>query len=47
MKGRKIAFGTSLGRDNYDDEELIDITKKVSDYDFLGLREASSVQMLI
>ncbi|MGI6530174.1 MAG: polysaccharide pyruvyl transferase family protein [Clostridia bacterium] len=44
--GRKIAYGTSMGRDNFNDEELRFVAQKVSDFEKIMLREKSTVSML-
>ena len=46
-KGTKMAFGTSMGRDNYSKPEIDNLINKVKDFKFIGLREKSSVQFLI
>lgn len=43
---RKIAYGTSMGRDNFSDEELNELAEKVKDFGKIMLREQSSVCML-
>jgi hypothetical protein len=45
-KSNKIAFGTSMGRDNYNIEEIKSLMLAVQDFDFIGLREKSSVNYL-
>ncbi len=44
--GTKIAYGTSMGRDNFTNEELETIGKQVQDFRCIMLREKSTVQML-
>lgn len=44
--GKKIAYGTSMGRNNFTDEELIKIADEVSDFKNIMLREQSTVPML-
>lgn len=43
---KKIAFGTSMGRNSYAKEELEDLSKKIRDFHSVGLREQSTVFML-
>ncbi len=43
---KKIAYGTSMGRDNYTEEELKIIAAKTGDYKNIMLREKSTVQLL-
>lgn len=43
---RKIAYGTSMGRDNYSDEELIKIAALVDGFQKIMLREQSTVPLL-
>ncbi|MCK9220809.1 MAG: polysaccharide pyruvyl transferase family protein [Bacteroidales bacterium] len=45
-KGKKIAYGTSMGRISYSKDELEELSKKISDYITIGLREQSTVSML-
>ena len=45
-KGKKIAYGTSMGRDNFTDEELKNIGDKVNDFSDIMLREKVTVPML-
>lgn len=44
--GRKIAFGTSIGRNNYTDDELETLSRDVSDFETIMLRERSTVGLL-
>lgn len=44
--GRKIAYGTSMGRDNFTEEELKTLAGKVTDFESIMLREKSTVDML-
>lgn len=44
--GRKIAYGTSMGCDNFNDSELINIASKVQDFNSIMLREKVTVPML-
>lgn len=43
---RKIAYGTSMGRDNYSDEELKTIAALVDGFQKIMLREQSTVSLL-
>jgi hypothetical protein len=45
-EGEKVAFGTSMGRDNYTDDEINALLPSIHDYKFVGLREKSSVDFL-
>lgn len=45
-KGVKIAFGTSMGRDQYSSDEISELISSVHDFKFIGLRERSSVELL-
>jgi polysaccharide pyruvyl transferase WcaK-like protein len=45
-EGTKLAFGTSMGRDNYTSDEIYKLVSMVQDFRFIGLREKSSVQFL-
>lgn len=45
-KGKKIAYGTSMGRNNFTDDELRKIVNEVSDFKNIMLREQSTVPML-
>lgn len=42
----KAAIGTSMGRDSFAKEELIDLSKKIKDFRMIGLRELSTVCLL-
>ena len=42
---KKIAYGTSMGRDNYSDEELIKLATSVKEFQFIMLREQSTVDL--
>lgn len=42
----KMAFGTSMGRDSFTKEELLDLSKKIDDFCMIGLRELSTVHLL-
>ena len=44
--GKKIAYGTSMGRDNFTNQELEAIGKQVQDFKCIMLREKSTVPML-
>lgn len=46
QKGRKLAYGTSMGRDNFTEDELKAIAPKVSDFERIMLRENCTVDML-
>ena len=43
---KKIAYGTSMGRDNYSDEELIKLSMSVGRFQSIMLREQSTVDLL-
>ena len=43
---KKIAFGTSMGRNTFSYEELNNIQHRIKDFSFIGLREQSTVTML-
>ena len=43
---KKIAYGTSMGRNTFDKIELEELAKKISDFYSIGLREQSTVLML-
>lgn len=43
---KKIAYGTSMGRNSFSEEELKSIAEKIKDFDSIGLREQSTVTML-
>lgn len=45
-KGIKLAYGTSMGRDNFNDEELKELASKTDDFKKIMLREKSTVDML-
>lgn len=45
-RGRKLAYGTSMGRDNFTEEELEDLAAKTGDFQCIMLREKSTVGML-
>ena len=44
--GKKIAYGTSMGRKTFKREELEDLSRKIADFHSIGLREQSTVTML-
>ena len=44
--GKKIAYGTSMGRDNFTEQELKSIGDKVNDFSDIMLREKVTVPML-
>ena len=44
--GRKIAYGTSMGRDNFTADELAALAAKVADFEHIMLREKCTVDML-
>lgn len=46
QSGRKIAFGTSIGRNNYTNDELETLSEAVSDFEAIMLRESSTVDLL-
>ena len=43
---KKLAYGTSMGRNSFSKEELEDLSKKINDFYSIGLREQSTVTML-
>lgn len=43
---RKIAYGTSMGRDNFSEAELIKLANETKDFERIMLREQSTVSML-
>lgn len=45
-QGIKIAYGTSIGRNNLTDNEVKLLAQKTNDYKSIGLREQSTVPML-
>ena len=45
-QGKKIAYGTSMGRDNFADQELATLAGKVQDFEAIMLRERSGVTQL-
>lgn len=45
-QGKKLAYGTSMGRDNFTEEELKALAGKVTDFESIMLREKSTVDML-
>lgn len=44
--GYKLSYGTSIGRNNLTDSEIIELVKKTNDFISIGLREQSTVPML-
>lgn len=42
----KISYGTSLGRDNFDKDELNSLKVQLKDFKTIGVRESSSIKML-
>lgn len=45
-RGKKVAFGTSIGRCNLSMEEKIALAEATNDFILIGLREASTVAMM-
>lgn len=45
-KGKKLAYGTSMGRDNFAEGELSALAEKVEDFETIMLRERSGVEQL-
>lgn len=45
-KGRKLAYGTSMGRDNFTQAELTALAGQVSDFERMMLREKCTVDLL-
>lgn len=43
---KKIAYGTSMGRNSFAKEELENLSRKIADFYSIGLREQSTVTML-
>lgn len=43
---KKIAYGTSMGRTSFRETELQNLSNKIRDFAFVGLREQSTVPML-
>lgn len=46
VQGRKISYGTSLGQKDFTDLQLQELGNKISDYQYVAVRESSSIQML-
>lgn len=44
--GKKIAYGTSMGRNTYSPLELQELSKLINDFSAIGLREQSTVALL-
>lgn len=45
-KAKKLAYGTSMGRDNFAEGELFALAEKVEDFETIMLRERSGVEQL-
>lgn len=45
-KGKKLAYGTSMGRDNFTEDELSALAEKVQDFSSIMLRERCTVDLL-
>lgn len=45
-KGRKISYGTSIGRNNLTQSEIENLVSDISEFESIGLREFSTVEML-
>ena len=45
-KAKKLAYGTSMGRDNFTEDELAALADKVKDFESIMLRERSGVDQL-
>lgn len=45
-KAKKLSYGTSMGRDDFNEEELISLAEKISGFDSVMLRERSGVEQL-
>lgn len=45
-KSRKLAYGTSMGRDNFTEAELTDLAGQVLDFESIMLREKCTVDLL-
>lgn len=45
-KGKKIAYGTSMGRNSFTKNELDELSEKIKTFYNIGLREQSTVSML-
>ena len=43
---KKIAYGTSMGRNSFSEDELKIVAEKIADFTSIGLREQSTVTML-
>lgn len=46
QKGKKVAYGTSIGRDNLLNDEWKGLSESISDFEHIGLREQSTVTQL-
>lgn len=44
--GRKISYGTSMGKKDFSIEELKSLTDKIKDFQSISVRESSSVELL-
>lgn len=44
--GKKISYGTSLGQSLFSEDELIELTSKISDFSHVSVRESNSVNLL-
>lgn len=44
--GIKISYGTSMGRDNFTNEELLNLKNDLTSFKFVSVRELSSVNLL-
>lgn len=44
--GAKISYGTSLGKENFTDHEILDLSSKISSFRAVSVRESSSVELL-
>ncbi len=44
--GKKISYGTSMGKSSFSDNELCDLAFKIKDYFCVSVRESSSVSLL-
>lgn len=45
-EGRKIAYGTSLGRDNFEDDRMKKLAEQIADFESVMLRESTSIPLL-
>lgn len=44
--GYKMTYGTSMGRKNYSEEELLSLASKIKEFQNISVRESSSVDLL-